>query len=140
MLVVDASVMVKLAAAEPDSAIAIDAIVPRDDCIAPDLLLIELASALAKKMRSAGLPFRLARQGFDSVLPMLAEIADTEPLLEPAMRLSAQMNHSLFDSLYLSLAIERDCAVLTADMQFATRAVAAGYGPHIRTLHPLPGA
>lgn len=134
MLVVDASVLVKLAAKEPDSELAIATILPREDCIAPDLLFVEVASALAKKIRFSDLSPDLARIGFDTVLPLIAEVVDSMLLLDRAMLLSAQLNHSLFDCVYLALAVERECVVLTADQKFAARAIAAGYGSNVDLL------
>ncbi|MHA6722945.1 type II toxin-antitoxin system VapC family toxin [Sphingomonas sp. RS2018] len=134
MLVVDASVLVKLAAAEPDSELAVAAVASRTDCIAPDLILIELASALTKKTRFEDMTTDWVMENIEAVMPLLAEIVSIEPLLGGAVDLSRQLDHSLFDCIYLALALDRDCAVLTADAKFAKRAVAAGYAPNVVTL------
>lgn len=134
MLVVDASVAVKIATAEVDSDRAIEAVAYREDCIAPDLLLTEVASALAKKVRFAGLPPGMAESGLETVYPLFAEFAETRDMLRAAIGLSAALNHSLFDCVYLALAIERECELVTADLKFAAIARAGGYATLIRTL------
>ena len=140
MLVVDASVIVKLVVDEPGTEVARAVVTARDDCVAPDLLTIEVASALAKKVRSQKLAEPLARLGMDNFAKFLSELTDTRLLIDHAATLSIATDHSLFDCIYLALAIERDCPVLTADVKFAVRAIAGGHGAHIRTLHPLPAA
>ena len=134
MLVVDASVLVKLAAAEPDSDLAIDTLADRDDCIGPDLLVTELASALAKKVRLAGLPLGLALLGFERALPFISQVFESKPLLRQAMSLSDELGHPLFDCTYLALALVQTCPLLTADIKFADRAIAAGYAANVTTL------
>ncbi len=134
MIVVDDSVIVKLLVDEPGTDAARDQVTSRDDCIAPDILLVEVASALAKKIRFAGLPEAIAYAGMDSVHEFVAELTQTAMLLRQATDLSIALDHSIFDCLYLALAIERGCPVLTADLKFVNAAVSAGYEAKVQAL------
>lgn len=134
MLVIDASVMVKLLVDEPLTEAARQAVATRDDCIAPDLIHVEIASALAKKVRLFGLPVAEAMAGLESYGEFIAQIVDSQAYFRDAMSLSIAIDHSLFDCLYLALAIDRRCPLLTADVKFADRATAAGLAASIMTL------
>lgn len=134
MLVIDASVLVKLVVDEAGTESARLIVTANDDCVAPDLLLIEVASALAKKVRFEGLPRAVASSGLKSVPEFVAEIVGSERLLEAATELAVELHHSLFDCLYLALAVERDCMVLTADLKFANAAIRSGYAANIELL------
>lgn len=130
----DASVAVKLVVEEPDSESAVAIIDAHADRVAPDLLTIEVASALAKKVRFAGLPRAAAEESLRSLAPFVTEFLETFDHLDRAMTLSVEMDHSLFDCIYLAAALDRDCAVVTADRKFANAAAAAGYVDRVRLL------
>ena len=134
MMVVDASVIVKLLVAEPGTDLARAAVTADDHCIAPDLLMIEVAGALAKKMRFEGLPHSAAVAGLRNVPAFVERLVKSASLLGTATDLSIELSHSLFDCLYLALAIERDCTVLTADRKFVACADASGYGSNVSML------
>lgn len=118
MIVVDASVVMKLLTRETGSALAVDRLAREPDRTAPDWIQIEVASALSKKVRYAGLPVAAAREGFAALPLIVPDLAPSAPLLARAMDLSFEISHAVYDCLYLALALAIDAKVLTADQKF----------------------
>jgi predicted nucleic acid-binding protein len=94
--------------------------------IAPDLLLLEVASLLAKRHRRDQISAEQARDAFRLMRKSAPELLDTRPRLGRALELAFRYQMSLWDCVYLALAIERDCPFLTADQ----RLFRAGTGRH----------
>jgi predicted nucleic acid-binding protein len=94
--------------------------------IAPDILLAELASLLAKRNRRKQISAEQAHEAFSLMTRCAPRLFDTRPRLSRALHLSLQRRLSLWDCVYLALALEHDCPVLTADL----RLFRAGRGAH----------
>ena len=83
--------------------------------IAPDLLLMEFASLLSKRHRRKELSAQQAQAAFRLMSNCAPRLFDTRQQISRALDLSLQHQLSLWDCVYLALAIEHDCPVLTAD-------------------------
>ena len=94
--------------------------------IAPDILLAEFASLLAKRTRRKQISAEQAHEAFSLLTKCAPRLFDTRPRLSRALDLSLQRQLSLWDCVYLDLAMELDCPVLTADL----RLFRAGRGGH----------
>jgi predicted nucleic acid-binding protein len=94
--------------------------------IAPDILLAEFVSLVAKRNRRSQISAGQAHRAFALMTKCAPRLFDTRPLLFHALGLSLQHQLSLWDCIYLALALERDCLVLTADR----RLFRAGSGRH----------
>ncbi len=128
MIVVDASVAVKwfLPELNADSAAALfDS--GDNELIAPDLLVVEVCSTLvrgANMVKSNRVDALSNLQKFQSML----EAGDVNVLrslpdqLQRAARLAIDLGHPLKDCIYLVLAMELDCELVTADARFAGKA------------------
>ena len=115
----DCSVAAKWVLYEADHAQALSLLEEEKDgrliLIAPDLLLIEFASMIAKRVRRKHmLPTEAvgALRGFEQVVPVLFE---TRPLVEAALHVAVEGQVSLWDSVYLALALQHRCPLITAD-------------------------
>lgn len=136
MLIVDASVLLKLFLAERDSD-QVEALVQRNASIAaPDIASLEIAQAITKRLRNQEISEELARkklaewerfssQGFVKLTPTL-------PLLPAAIKLSISLNHRLTDCIYLALANEHKSLLVTAEPRFVE--VAGGTASNIHLL------
>jgi len=117
--VLDASVAAKWVLPEPDGASAVrlfDRYAAGEiSLIAPDLLLAEVASLLAKRHRRKRISAEQAREAFRLMTDAAPKLFDTGLRLHRALDLSLRYRMSLRDCLYLALAIEHDCPFLTAD-------------------------
>ena len=117
MIVVDASVVVKVLTEERGSTVAADRFI-REPSRTPDWLKAEIASALSKKVRYGGLPIESAERSLAALAVIMPDMAPSEPLISNALILSVALRHAFYDCLYLSLAIDHDCLLLTADKKF----------------------
>lgn len=73
----------------------------------------------------------IAELAIDYLTAMELEILQTPETLKTASRLSFQLSHHLFDTLYHALAIETDSVFITADEKYFNKA--QGFG-HIQLL------
>lgn len=133
MIVLDASVALPLIIQEPGTKQAQAAIFD-EERIAPDWMLAEVASGLANKIRFQGVDPEQAQAALTAMPQLLDRIVPSQTLLSDGMRLAAQLDHSLYDCLYLVLAIAEDGRVVTADQKFYKAAARSGYGELVELL------
>lgn len=118
-IVVDASVAVKWLISEDDSVAASS--LRTFPLLAPDLLLVEVASILWKKVRLGEVPASIAQ----AALPVLEEtgigLVTNKALVGIALELACDLNHSPYDMFYVALAIDRDIPLITADRRLVNR-------------------
>lgn len=114
-LIVDASVAVKWVAEEPGSASARDLAESGSPLIAPDLVLLEVGSALRKKLARGIIAPTQASGGVGAVERAFAELASTRLLSAPAIKLALELNHPVYDCVYLALASREAIPFVTAD-------------------------
>jgi predicted nucleic acid-binding protein len=121
MIIVDASVAVKWVVSESGSDQAA-ALLNQDRLGAPTLWLSEASNALWAKVMRQQLTAEEARG-------QAAELADAPVvpiglpgLLPVAMRLALELQHPIYDCIYLSAAMQRDTHVVTADRRFFEKA------------------
>ena len=119
MFVLDCSVAAKWVLPEPNCAPALrlfDRYASGEiSLIAPDLLLAEFASLLAKQTRRKLISAGQARKAFQLMTQCVPPLFDMRSRLSGALRLALQHHMSLWDCVYLDLALERNCSLLTAD-------------------------
>lgn len=117
--VVDCSVAAKWILPEPGREMALRLFARYESgeiaFIAPDLLLAEFASLMAKRSRRKEISRRQAHDAFDLLTRCAIPLFDMRPRLRRALELSLRYQLSLWDCVYLAVAIEHDCVFLTAD-------------------------
>ena len=127
-LVVDCSVAAKWVLSEPGRDLALQLLEQYESgevlLIAPDLLLAEFASLLAKRNRRKEISADQAVQALDLMGRYSPKLFDTHSRLRSAFELSLHYQLSLWDSVYLALAIEHNCPLITADERLFRGAVA----------------
>jgi predicted nucleic acid-binding protein len=114
-LVVDASVAVKWFVPEPDAAAALGLLDGRHPLAAPDLIRSEIGN-IAWKLHNRGvIDAAEASDLIEHFLSMPLEIHDSTYLLAPALQIAIATNRTVYDSLYLALAVELGGTVVTGD-------------------------
>jgi predicted nucleic acid-binding protein len=120
-IVVDASVAIKWFVPEPLSHEAERLLDSGDTLFAPDLLLLEFGNIIWKKVRLG----ELAREDGDAALAALRNgpvgLVATTPLVERALHLANEIEHPLYDCVYLAAAEAVAATVATADRRFFDR-------------------
>ncbi len=123
-LVIDASVAVKWVVEEPGTQEALA--LRRARLSAPDLLIPECASILWKKHKlgqlrpaEALLAAQLLERADVNLAPMGAQLAR-------ATALAIDLDHPACDCFYIALALDKGCAVATADQRLIAKARQSG--------------
>lgn len=124
MLVVDTSVAVKWVVPETASAIeggtdAALALLPQT-LIAPDCIMAEFANAMFKKVVAEEIGTDQAVAALE-ILPDIVNLVPAPPLVPAAFRLSLELKHPVHDCVFLALAIQNNCRLVTADAKFVSR-------------------
>ena len=124
LAVVDASVALKWFFPEEGSAEARN--LASQDLHAPDLLLVESANVLWRKVRVGDVTPSFARQACRALSGSPVTLHPTTPELTlHALELAVQLDHSIYDCLYLALALDLGAeALITADDRFLRAAQA----------------
>jgi predicted nucleic acid-binding protein len=115
-LVVDASIMIKWHVAEVHTDTALRLL--RDDAPAlhvPDLVFPEVGNILWKKVRRGDLTEEQARGIGRLVVVAPVEVHPPAPLFEAALEVAMHTGRSVYDSLYVALAVQLDGRLITAD-------------------------
>ena len=120
-VVVDASVAIKWFVPEPLSNEAERLLGGGDALFAPDFLLIECGNIVWKKVRLGELARGDGNAALAALLSGPVSLVDTTPLLERALHLAHEIDHPLYDCLYLATAEAVAATVATADRRFFDR-------------------
>lgn len=116
-IVVDASVALKLLIPE-DGSPAAKALKTNRKLLAPDFVLIECANATWQKTKRQQLNQRQASEIVSALSALPIRLFRSNDLLESATKLAIELNYTVYDCLYLALAIAYDTHVVTADKRF----------------------
>lgn len=135
--VVDASVSVKWFLPEIHSREALLLLKKEFKLLAPDLIFAEFGNVLWKKWRAAEIDA-------DSAIKILLDfrriplaIISSEMILDIAWSVAERSQRSFYDSLYLSLALSRECRLVTADKKFYTALKSTPFGKSLLWIEDL---
>lgn len=120
--VVDASVLVKWyipeQLSEQAQEIMLSAIKGEVSLFAPDLILSEVGNVLWKKGRRGELTPEEIREVADAVIQLsLVTIVSSNVLLTGALEIALSYDRTVYDSLYLALAMAEEAVFVTADQR-----------------------
>lgn len=101
--------------------------------IAPDVLLAELASLLAKRHRQKEISAAQAHYAYTLMEIYGPQFFETRQRFRRALALSLEYQLSLWDCVYLALAEEFECPVLTADVRLFRGTT--GRHPSVQLVH-----
>lgn len=114
-LIVDASVALKWLVPESDSAKA-EAIVANDETLhAPHFLMLETVNACWKNWRKQLIDKQVALEASSKLKGLIDAWHHDENLIDNAARLAVELQHPIFDCIYLALARQLDLPIVTAD-------------------------
>jgi predicted nucleic acid-binding protein len=116
-IVVDASVALKWVLEEEGSNAAFELRTER--LIAPVLWLAEASNALWRRARAGTVTAEQAARQFSELQRAPVTSISIESHLAKTLEFAMNLNHPIYDCLYLALAIDRDTYVVTADRRFA---------------------
>ena len=134
-IVVDASVALCWFAAETATDAAKRLIGSAADLVAPSLLLAELANGLWKKTRRGELDGEAASAAMREIRRFVPQFVEMGELAAPALALARELDHSVYDCVYLTLARRRQAPFVTLDRRFVDRVAKTAY---VRDVIHLP--
>ncbi len=113
--VVDASVVAAAFFREPHAQAARRVLAGGGELHAPDLVWAELGNVVWKRRRRREIDESEAVELIQDMLTLPLTITPTEVLLEAAVRLAMRTGRTVYDSLYLALAVDQRTRLLTSD-------------------------
>lgn len=140
MLVVDTSIAVKwvvpetAAGLESDTDLALS-LIPKG-LLAPDFLVVEFGNALWKKVRVGEVSSTQALQAIQ-ILPEIVTLVPGRTFVERALEIGLELNHPVYDCLFLACAEGNDVRLITADRRFANVCAQSRYAGIVSPLHEV---
>jgi predicted nucleic acid-binding protein len=114
-LVLDASIAVKWFADEVHSDAARRLLTGQYELVAPELIYAEVANAFVKRWRRNEVSRELAEDAVVHFGRAPLRTAPTVGLLTAAWKIATEYDRSLYDALYVALAVTQSCPLVTAD-------------------------
>lgn len=125
-VVVDASIAVQWFANEPGSDHATRLMEGHEVLFAPDIMPVEAANGWWKKVRRREMSAADLDQAVGYLLALGVEWVPTGPLLTRAAQVATEIDHPVYDCVYLVLSASRAAPLATADDRL--RGAARGLG------------
>ncbi|HVX71973.1 MAG TPA: type II toxin-antitoxin system VapC family toxin [Devosia sp.] len=127
VIVIDSSIALQWVLPEPGAEQAYR-YVKADGVISPDILLVEAANVLAKKVRAKDMSGDESMRALAMVRAGVRELAPSEPLVPRALELSIALSHPVYDCVFLACAEQVAGHLATRDAPFVKRASERGFG------------
>lgn len=137
MLVVDASVVAKWFFPEEHSSESRRLLSPRHTLLAPDLIWSEAGNIAWKRVRRGEMKADEAAEFIADLIRLPLGVVPTQGLLAPALELAIATDRTVYDCMYLAMAIDRKCRLVTADERFVNALAATPFAKHIRHVTKL---
>ncbi len=130
--VVDASVAIKWFVPEIHSDAALRLRSENYELMAPDLLIPEIGNILWKKIVRDGMRLDVAGEILKHFEASPVAISPSMPLAPIALGIAAEERRSLYDGLYVALAMVERCRLVTADRKLYNSLKTSRFTQHLR--------
>ena len=131
LYVVDANVVAKWFVPERLSEEAVRLLDERHELASPDLLWPELGSVLWKKARAG----QLTRQETARIVQALnrfpVTVFPSRLVLDGALEIALETGRSVYDSVYVALAVALECRLVTADERLVNALAGGSLASHV---------
>jgi predicted nucleic acid-binding protein len=126
VIVVDTSLALQWVLDEPDSDRA-DWLLRAQPLAAPDILLVEAANVIGKKIRKSQIGLQQGVAGLDFIRFHVAHLVPSSTLVERGLALSVELNHPVYDCIFLACAEQLGAPLATRDAPFAAKVQQSAY-------------
>lgn len=113
--VVDASVAAKWFVPEVQTDAALRLLEGDHSLAVPDLFLSEFGNIVWKKVRLGDINRDEGREILKAIKAVPLDVVSSARLLDPAFEIAVGLGRTMYDSLYVALAVLEDCEFVTAD-------------------------
>ena len=117
--VVDANVAIKWVLLENYTDVALHLL---DDnaniLLVPNFFFPEIGNILWKRVRRGELTLEKAKEDLAELKRVNLQICASEPLISDALEIETRVNQAVYDCVYLTLAVNHNCLIVTADERF----------------------
>lgn len=137
-IVVDASVIIKLYFQEDDSLVAEQRLAQAEELLAPELIWIEIANAIWKRRRRGEISDAAASGILMQAMRLPLHIHPSADLLDDALRLAIGHDRTVYDSLYLALAVGTRSVMVTADRRLVRSLAGTPLAKHVAWIGDPP--
>lgn len=138
--VVDASVALKWYVPEVHSEDALRLLEPGNGLHVPDLFHAEAGNILWKKSTRGELTSVEARRIARALLAVPLTVHATADLLEGALEIATRTARTVYDSLYVTLAVAMGVVLVTADRRLVDAMGRTAFGRHLLWVEDVPRA
>jgi predicted nucleic acid-binding protein len=139
-VVVDSSVALKWFVPEVLTGEAVSLLDAGVELLAPDLLYPEAGNILWKKVGRGEIEPRDARDILAALDRVPLSVVSSSLLVEAALEIALARRRTVYDALYVALAVARDSVFVTADDRLARAFRGGPLAAHVRALSTLPAA
>ena len=136
--VIDASIVAVALLKEPGMERARAFLEQETSLSAPDLIFPELANVVWKRASRDELSSEEADRMLTHILRLPFEITRSTELLPRALTLACQTRRTVYDCLYLALAVRTNSVLVTADKRLVNSLARGPLARHIISLDKLP--
>jgi predicted nucleic acid-binding protein len=136
--VVDANVVTKWFIPERLSEEAVRLLDERHELAVPDLVWPEVGNVLWKKTRAGELSREEAARIVQALDALPLTVFPSRNVLEAALEIALASGRSVYDSIYVALAVALGCPLITADERLVNALAQDPLAPHVRLLGKGP--
>lgn len=129
--VIDASVGIKWFIPEVHSAEAQRLLSGNHELLIPDLFFPEVANILWKRVRRGEDTPEQARATLADFRIVPLQVYASQALTQVALDIAMQMDRTVYDSLYLALAVSTQCQMVTADLKLFNALATGAFAAHV---------
>lgn len=139
--VIDASVAVKWFYPEEHSDESRRLLSTANELLAPDHIWSEIGNVIWKRYRRGEINTDEALETVTAILKMPVAAMSSHGLLSSAVEIAVAVGITVYDALYLALALSRGCLLTTADQKFIDQLAGTSFEPimlHVSLLRMSP--
>ena len=107
------------------------------DLLVPDLVFPELGNVLGKKVARRELSPAEGREVLSALDRVPLVVAPSRLLAAAALEIALAHGRSVYDAIYVALAVASDCALVTADERLVRTLAKGPLARHVRSLAEL---
>ncbi len=115
--VLDASVAIEVVLQREKAEKFVSSIAEADWVITPNLFIAEVTNVFWKYQKFANLPFLVCEKGIEQAISLPDNFITEQDLYREAFKLACNLNHSVYDMLYLVIARRNNATLLTLDQK-----------------------